>query len=162
MVKTHDDYKRDVILLQENLNLQLMLAIKKNEIYKVLELIDKGADVNYKCEAILYTPLAKAVECLNFSIVEILIEAGADPTYVINPFLNSDQCDIINYLTSRTNSNKKEHLHFMKWFKSYPVQKKIIEIYPLSIYSFKRNGIINEDIEIEYQYLIKANHLNLL
>ncbi|KAM9280746.1 2-5A-dependent ribonuclease [Cariama cristata] len=62
----------------EDLALKLNAAVRDSNINDVLELLEKGADVNSKAES-GWTPLQSAVQANNEDLVRLLLEKGACP-----------------------------------------------------------------------------------
>ena len=62
----------------EKLDMQLIDAVKFNEVFKVDYLINKGANINVKTEDLGLTPLMIAVSEGYFEMAEMLIKLGAD------------------------------------------------------------------------------------
>ncbi len=58
----------------------LEIAIERNNVAAVKELIEKGAAINYNDYVGVGTALMDAVETNNINLVSILLDAGADPT----------------------------------------------------------------------------------
>ena len=62
----------------EKLDMQLLDAVRYNEVFKAEYFIDKGANVNIKTEDLGLTPLMIAVSEGYFEMAEMLIKLGAD------------------------------------------------------------------------------------
>ncbi|NXE75341.1 RN5A ribonuclease, partial [Cochlearius cochlearius] len=62
----------------EDLALKLNIAVRDNNKKDVLELLEKGADVNSKAES-GWTPLQSAVQADNEDLIRLLLEKGACP-----------------------------------------------------------------------------------
>ena len=68
---------------KRKLNDEFMLAVKKNNIVKVRQALEKGADVNTQ-DKDGNTALMKAVSGVSLDLVELLLESEADPNWENN------------------------------------------------------------------------------
>lgn len=145
------------------LDFELVYAVKYRNINDVKKFIAAGANVNVHIDRT--NLLIIAFSNYDLKMMDYLLKIGAKPHSDNGYSLMTTMLFFIPVVSDKypfnikTDENKNV---FVKWMRSYEIQKFIIDKYPETISQFVNLKIINNEIRNEYQHLIQANELNLL
>ncbi|MFK7787364.1 MAG: ankyrin repeat domain-containing protein [Crocinitomicaceae bacterium] len=83
--------------LDDSKKTALMLAIEDNDLTKVKQLVENGADVN-EHDFMLETPLKMAIRRKNLNMVEYLVEKGAKERLALEEAVRQDNIQLVKFL----------------------------------------------------------------
>jgi ankyrin repeat protein len=170
-LRTYENHERSI-------NDCLIEAAVLNKVEYIKELLDKGADINFKT-ADNWTPLIYAIYHNNYNATEYLIKAGADlnvKTKLGDTALifaaDNGQIEIIELLINAgvdlDGGRFIYKLGFLdvkveNWLRRYDIQKLLFSTDPSIIQIFKKHSIlICRKIKKEFAHLFFANDVGLL
>ena len=94
---------------------QLMTAVLENDVREVSRLIEKGIDLNYRCDQGA-SALFGAILQSNVSIIRLMLEHGADPNLVADEPASS-------IYTEKPLDLARQARFLMDWDKYHPIVK---------------------------------------